>query len=53
MIEGETIAIASFKIRAQNSLKNNFNQRKIDCHVEYINNKIAEYENQLNEADGI
>jgi transposase len=53
LIEGETIAIDSFKIRAQNSLKNNFNQRKIDRHVEYIDNKIAEYENQLNEADGI
>lgn len=53
LIEGETIAIDSFKIRAQNSLKNNFNQRKIDRHVEYIDNKIAEYENELNEADGI
>jgi hypothetical protein len=53
LIEGETIAIHSFKIRTQNSLKNNFNQRKIDRHVEYIDNKIVEYENQLNEANGI
>jgi transposase len=29
LIEGETIAIDSFKIRAQNSLKNNFNQKKL------------------------
>jgi transposase len=28
LIEGETIAIDSFKIRAQNSLKNNFNDKK-------------------------
>ena len=36
LISGETIAIDSFKIRAQNSLKNNFNQKKIDRHLEYI-----------------
>lgn len=47
LIDGETIAIDSFKIRAQNSLKNNFNQKKIDRHIEYIDNKIAEYEQQL------
>ncbi len=53
LIDGETIAIDSFKIRAQNSLKNNFNQKKIDRHIEYIDNKIAEYQQQLNEEDGI
>jgi len=51
LISGETIAIDSFKIRAQNSLKNNFNQQKIDRHLEYIDNKIAEYEQQLDEND--
>ena len=53
LVDGETIAIDSFKIRAQNSLKNNFNIRKINRHVDYIDNKIAEYQKQLNEADGI
>ncbi len=53
LIEGETIAIDSFKIRAQNSLKNNFNQAKIDRHINYIDNKIAEYEDELNQADNI
>lgn len=53
LIEGETIAIDSFKIRAQNSLKNNFNQKKIDRHIDYINNKIEEYETQLNQAENI
>jgi transposase len=48
---GETIAIDSFKIRAQNSLKNNLNQGKIDRHLEYIDNKIAEYEARLDQAD--
>ena len=51
LIEGETIAIDSFKIRAQNALKNNFNQNKIDRHIEYIDNKILEYQQQLDAED--
>ena len=51
LISGETIAIDSFKIRAQNSLKNNFNQKKIDRHLEYIDGKIKEYEKQLDQND--
>lgn len=51
LITGEVIAIDSFKIRAQNALKNNFNQKKIDRHIEYIDNKIAEYEKALELAD--
>ncbi|MDO5968733.1 IS1182 family transposase, partial [Flavivirga aquimarina] len=47
LIEGKTIAIDSFKIRAQNSLKNNFNERKIKRHIDYIDKKITEYENAL------
>lgn len=47
LIDGETIAIDSFKTRAQNSLKNNFNQRKVNRHIDYIDTKIAEYEREL------
>jgi transposase len=47
LADGQTVAIDSFKIRAQNSLKNNLNQNKIDRHLEYIDNKIAEYETLL------
>lgn len=47
LISGETIAIDSFKIRAQNSLKNNFNQNKIDRHLEYIDGRINEYLEEL------
>lgn len=43
LIEGKTIAIDSFKIRAQNALKNNFNQAKIDRQLKYINEKIDAY----------
>lgn len=51
LIEGKTIAIDSFKIRAQNALKNNFNQKKIDRHIEYIDNKIDEYQKELDQND--
>jgi len=51
LIDGKTIAIDSFKIRAQNSLKNNFNQKKIDRHIDYIDNKINEYQQQLESED--
>lgn len=47
LIQGKTVAIDSFKIRAQNSLKNNFNERKIKRHINYIDKKITEYENTL------
>tara|TARA_R110002049_G_scaffold133950_3_gene293360 strand:- start:696 stop:1304 length:609 start_codon:yes stop_codon:yes gene_type:complete len=51
LVSGEVIAIDSFKIRAQNALKNNFNQKKIDRHIDYIDNKIDEYQKALELAD--
>lgn len=51
LIDGKTIAIDSFKIRAQNALKNNFNQKKIDRHIKYIDDKINGYINQLEQED--
>ena len=51
LVDGRHIAIDSFKIRAQNSLKNNYNQKKIDRHVEYIDNKINEYFELLDDED--
>jgi Transposase and inactivated derivatives len=51
LIEGETIAIDSFKIRAKNSLKNNYNEKKIERHIAYIDEKIAAYETLLDECD--
>lgn len=52
LIEGATLAIDSFKIRAQNAQKNNFNQKKIDRHIAYIDDKIKEYQDQLDKEDG-
>lgn len=51
LIEGKTIAIDSFKVRAQNSLKNNYNQKKIDRQLEYIDARIKEFEQALDAAD--
>ena len=47
LIGGETLAVDSMKIRGQNSLKNNFNQKKIKRHLEYIDGRITEYLDKL------
>ena len=51
LVEGETIAIDSFKVRAQNALKNNYNEKKIERHMAYIDQKISEYEQELERND--
>ena len=51
LIEGETVAIDSFKIRGSSSLKNNFNERKLKYHLDYIENQIKEYETLLDAND--
>lgn len=51
LIEGETIAIDSFKIRGSNSLKNNFNEKKLLNHIAYIDAQIQEYEAILDASD--
>ena len=52
LIGGTLVAGDSTKFRAQNSKKNNFNQKKIDRHLEYIENKLAEYNKALADSDG-
>jgi transposase len=52
LIGGKLIAGDSTKFRAQNSKKNNFNQKKIDRHLEYIENKLQEYYEALAQSDG-
>ena len=51
LIDGETVAIDSFKIRRSNSLKNNFNEKKLKQHLAYIDAQISEYEAILDAAD--
>ncbi len=51
LVAGETIAIDSSKFRAVNSKKNNFNPRKVERQLKYIDNKIEEYLIELTLAD--
>ncbi len=52
LIGGLLIAGDSTKLRAQNSKKNNYNQKKIERHLQYIENKLAEHQAALAQADG-
>ena len=51
LIGGRLIAGDSTKLRAQNSKKNNFNENKITQHLQYIEKKLDEYNQALEEAD--
>ena len=51
LIGGKLIAGDSTKLRAQNSKKNNFNEKKIIQHMEYIDKKLDEYTTALATAD--
>ena len=47
LIAGETIAIDGTKSRAHNSKKANFNQKKIDKHLAYIEERSQQYLDEL------
>ncbi|SHG47443.1 Transposase, partial [Flavobacterium segetis] len=51
LISGAVIAIDGTKSRAHNSKKANFNQKKIDRHLAYIEEKTQEYLTQLDQND--
>jgi len=51
LIGGKVIATDGTKLRAQNSKKNNFNQKKINDHLAYIEKKLNEYLDALDIAD--
>jgi transposase len=51
LIGGLLLAGDGTKLKAQNSKKNNYNQKKIDRHVSYIDAKLEEYTAVLAEAD--
>lgn len=52
LIGGELLAGDSTKFRAQNSKKNNYNKKKIERHIKYIDEKLNEYTEALSSADG-
>jgi transposase len=43
LIGGKLLAGDGTKLRAQNSKKNNFNEKKIERHIAYIDDKLHEY----------
>ena len=51
LIAGETVAIDGTKSRAHNSKKANFNQKKIDRHLAYIEEKTQEYLTEMDKND--
>ena len=52
LIGGVLIAGDGTKLRAQNSKKNNYNQKKIERHLAYIEGKLDEYNQALASAEG-
>jgi len=52
LIGGVLIAGDSTKLRAQNSKKNNFNPKKIENHLAYIEAKLEQYNTELALAEG-
>jgi transposase len=51
LIGGEVAAIDGTKFRASNSKKNNYNAKKIERHLQYIEDKTQEYLHQLDQQD--
>jgi transposase len=51
LIGGQLVAGDSTKLRTQNSKKNNFNQKKIEQHIAYIDKKLEEYSKILASED--
>lgn len=52
LIGGQLLAADGTKLRAQNSKKNNYNQKKIDRHLAYIEAKLEEYNAIVAQEDG-
>jgi hypothetical protein len=51
LIGGKLLAGDGTKLRAQNSKKNNFNEKKIERHIAYIDDKLNEYSSILANED--
>jgi len=52
LIGAVLIAGDSTKLRAQNSKKNNFNLKKVARHIDYIDRKLEQHQEELAKADG-
>lgn len=53
LVSGQVVAVDGTKVRAHNSKKNNYSEKKIQRHLHYIENKTAQYLNLLDENDSL
>jgi transposase len=51
LLGGRTIAVDGTKVRASNSKKNNYNPKKIERHLKYIEEQTEQYLKQLDSND--
>ncbi|MFZ2897507.1 MAG: IS1182 family transposase [Saprospiraceae bacterium] len=51
LIGGNTLAVDSVKIRAQNSKKNNFTSEKIERQIAYIDRRLEEFFEEMDQLD--
>lgn len=51
LVGGKVVAIDGTKVRASNSKKNNYNAKKIQRHLDYIDTKTTEYLAELEQND--
>lgn len=51
LVSGEVVAIDGTKVRANNGKKNNYNPKKIERHLAYIEEKTKEYLDALDKHD--
>jgi len=51
LVSGKTVAVDGTKFRAHNSKKNNYNPKKIERHLTYIEEKTNEYIKALDSND--
>lgn len=51
LVAGHTVAVDGTKVRAHNSKKNNYSPKKIERHIQYIEEKTNDYLSQLDTND--
>jgi len=51
LFDQETVAIDGAKFRAQNSKKNNYNEKKVKQHLDYINEQTDQYLEAFDQVD--
>jgi transposase len=51
LLQSDTVAIDSVKIGAQNSKKNNYNEKKVKQHLTYLDQQVDQYLRELTQLD--